>query len=123
MAKKQTKKEKKNYKALLELVDEFKKRDDVLFAIYAIGDGDNDEKEGGALFVGDDNDEYVIGDGIYQLLKNGLAKDASMRQRKVAYAITYGLDQLFKECSLESCVLSNLICDSISDVLKKHDGF
>lgn len=96
--------EKKNFKALTALVDDFQKEGDTIFAIFGIGD------ECGIYLTGE---APVIGSGFLHALMKGLGDSSDGDAFKIVTSLLFAIKKILSEESEESQRLAALIQFSI----------
>lgn len=89
-----TKKEKELYEKLDNVCNEFEDAKETMLTFFALG-----EDFGGNIFCGD---AWKLQGGFYEILKNGLSKDADETELDLFIALLGGINKLICEQSEES---------------------
>lgn len=109
----------KNFKALVNVFDDCSNMGDTLFAIYGVKGASKSKKGGQLIFTGAPK---MIADGMVQIIRKALAKDADKGSMAVANALLNAIVTVLTPKDAISLQFAELLKDAIDTAAKRRFG-
>lgn len=109
----------KNFKALENVLNDCSNMGDTLFAIYGVKGASESKKGGKLVFTGDPK---MIADGMAQLIRESLTKDANESSMAIANALLNAIVTVLSPKDVISLQFAELLKDAIDTAAKRRFG-
>lgn len=109
----------KNFKALENVLNDCSNMGDTLFAIYGVKGASESKKGGQLIFTGDPK---MIADGMAQIIRKSLSKDANNGSIAIANALLNAIVTVLTPKDAISLQFAELLKDAIDTAAKRRFG-
>ena len=109
----------KNIKALENVLNDCSNMGDTLFAIYGVKGASENKKGGQLIFTGDPK---MITDGMVQIIRKSLAKDADRGSKEIANALLNAIVSVLAPKDEISLHFAELLSDAVDTAAKRRFG-